>query len=273
MATNRRQSPRLTRMVYNYGIYENYHKQLKNIVIMIAKEYATAYNLYKKNEKKIVITEDSVVDDLFNLFKRKSKEIKTKIDSRMTKVVNGFINKIDKTSFASFEKELSDKYNLKAKMNVREHKEIKKSLIFENVNLIKELSDDYQKKISNAIYRSLARGDDVSKLSEILQKEYGIAERRARTIARDQTHKATSNLMMHTYKINGIKEAIWHHNTNTLTARISHKKFNEKVFDIFEGAYIDGEYIQPGELVNCSCTCTPLMPTETAEVGKEYRSK
>ena len=44
-----------------------------------------------------------------------------------------------------------------------------------------------------------------------------------------------------------------------------------RLFDISKGCLIDGEYIFPGELINCACSFAPVIeePGDEEEIKKE----
>lgn len=64
--------------------------------------------------------------------------------------------------------------------------------IAENVGLIRSIPEKYFTEVEGLVMRSVARGRDLSYLTDELQKRYGITRRRAAFIARDQNNKATS---------------------------------------------------------------------------------
>ncbi|MGL4898002.1 MAG: minor capsid protein, partial [Cetobacterium sp.] len=205
---------------------------------------------------------DSATDELYSKFIQKRNKVNKRINKQKLKKAEKLVDNIDKTSFYAFKKELKDKFNLPVNQNVNQHKDIKKALIKENVDLINSLSGDYEKRLINIIYRGIARGEKLEDVERKIRNEFKVANHRARTIARDQTNKITSSLMIHNYKSNGISEAIWVHGGNPAVPRKSHVQKNGKAFDLDKGMYIDGEYIMPGQKINCGCTAIPIMPME-----------
>ena len=69
-----------------------------------------------------------------------------------------------------------------------------RSLIAENVALIRSIPSEYALEVEGLVMRSVRDGRDLGFLKKELQRRYEITERRARTIARDQSHKATQSL-------------------------------------------------------------------------------
>lgn len=137
-----------------------------------------------------------------------------------------------------------------------------KSAINENVNLIKGMTNDHLKDIRTAVNLSVQNGRDLSSLSEMLQKQYGISRRRAAFIARDQNNKATSVINRARQTELGLKEAIWVHSSGGRHPRPDHVKAGrDKLrFSLSEGAEIGGKRIFPGEEPNCRCTWSVIIP-------------
>ncbi len=83
--------------------------------------------------------------------------------------------------------------------------------IFENVNLIKSISQEHFEKVGLAVldnYRGIDQVGGVS-LQQRLKDLGGITDSRAAFIARDQTSKLTGNLNQIRQEDNGIDEYIW----------------------------------------------------------------
>lgn len=260
---------KMNKMVYSSSLRDEYRKYLQKMIKSITTEMVPVLlKEYKNNIKTITIVNDSITDDLYKIFNKIIIKINKNIKKIIEKKAILFVDNIDKASFSSFKKELKDKFNLSVNENVSQHKNIKKALIKENIDLISSLSSDYEKRLVNILYRGISRGDDLTIVEKNISKEFGVSNRRAKLIARDQTNKITSSLMIHNYKSNGITHAIWVHGGNPVKPRASHVRENGKVFKLDKGAFIDGEFIQPGEKINCSCTAIPIMPSEAEKYDK-----
>jgi len=109
--------------------------------------------------------------------------------------------------------------------------------------------------------RSVAAGGDLHQLVGDLQREYGVTRRRAELIARDQNNKASAVMTRIRQQEVGIDEAIWVHAGAAKHPRPSHVKAGKDRlrYKISEGALIDGEYIWPGEKINCGCIGRPVV--------------
>lgn len=134
------------------------------------------------------------------------------------------------------------------------------SVIGANVGLISNLSSDYMQGIQQAVWQSVQSGHDMGTLSQTLQERFEMSRRRADLIARDQNSKAKSVIEKERRLELGITRAIWQHSHAGRRPRVSHVHADGKEYDIEQGMYIDGKWIQPGEEINCRCTSRALIP-------------
>jgi SPP1 gp7 family putative phage head morphogenesis protein len=134
------------------------------------------------------------------------------------------------------------------------------AVIGENVALIKSIPEQYLKSVEQTVMQSVARGRDLGYLSTQLQDTYGVTKRRAALIARDQNNKASAIMSMTRSLDLGITEGIWRHSGAGKHPRPEHVKASGEVFKLAKGMYLEGEWVQPGEAINCRCTYSPVIP-------------
>lgn len=132
--------------------------------------------------------------------------------------------------------------------------------ITENVGLIRSIPEKYFTEVEGLVMRSVARGRDLSYLTDELEKRYGITRRRAARIARDQNNKATSVMQAARQQSLGITEGIWRHSHAGKKPRPSHVKADGQRFDLSKGLFLDGKWVMPGEEIECKCTWSPVIP-------------
>lgn len=131
--------------------------------------------------------------------------------------------------------------------------------IGENISLIRSIPEKYFTEVEGLVMRSVARGRDLSYLTDELQKRYGITRRRAALIARDQNAKATSVMQSARQRSLGITHGIWRHSHAGKEPRQSHVKSDGKKFELSKGLMIDGKLTFPGQEINCRCTWSPVL--------------
>jgi SPP1 gp7 family putative phage head morphogenesis protein len=78
-----------------------------------------------------------------------------------------------------------------------------------NASLIKSLSEDVVKRVEQTTLENLTQGGTAKDLRKRLTKEFGVLDSRAKTIARDQTAKLTSDLTRFRQEQAGIDRYKW----------------------------------------------------------------
>lgn len=129
--------------------------------------------------------------------------------------------------------------------------DILEASVKENVGLIKSIGVDYLERVQQQVWSGVASGYDLGQIAKDLSKAYGISDRRAKNIARDQGAKAHAVIERERRKEAGITQAVWLHSHAGKVPRPSHVKANGKVFDIEKGLYLDGAWVLPGQAINC----------------------
>lgn len=138
-----------------------------------------------------------------------------------------------------------------------------KLTVADNVGLIRNLQADFYNRIQQDVWSSVRAGADMSTLSKKLTDSYGITKRRAALISRDQNSKAKAVIETTRRQELGIKRAIWQHSSVGKEPRPIHATWGRegKEFDLSKGLYDsdEGEWIFPGQLINCRCTSRAVI--------------
>ena len=132
--------------------------------------------------------------------------------------------------------------------------------IGENIALIKSIASEYLSDVEGLVMRSVTQGRNLGDLTDELTQRYGITKRRAALIARDQNNKATSTINKVRQRQLGITQAKWMHSHAGKHPRPSHVAASGKTYDIDKGMYLDGEWLLPGQAINCRCTSKSIIP-------------
>lgn len=183
------------------------------------------------------------------------KELSTKTPLWFTRKISDYLDGGIKGAF----REMGLKVRIRKSGRVAEA-DIFAAIVAENTALIKTIPQEYLGRVSAVVNESVKHGRDLGSLTTHLERAYNITDRRARTIARDQTNKATQALNLVKIQAAGIEEGIWVHRSGAKVPRQSHVEANGKKFRLDTGLLVDGEYIWPGLKINCHCTFRPVIP-------------
>jgi SPP1 gp7 family putative phage head morphogenesis protein len=142
--------------------------------------------------------------------------------------------------------------------------DIMRATVAENVQLIRSIPEQYFTQVQGAVMRSVSAGRDLKTLSDELREHYGVSHRRAAFIARDQSNKMTANVQRARQTKLGITEGEWVHSHGGKKPRKTHLANDGKRFNIATGWHdpdprVDRK-IWPGELPNCRCVWTAVVP-------------
>lgn len=140
-------------------------------------------------------------------------------------------------------------------------RDIFEATVNQNVALIKSIPQQYLAGVEQLVQESVQTGRDMGSLTKKLQHRYGVTKRRAALISGDQNNKATSAFNRARQLELGIERAVWMHSHAGEVPRPSHVRMNGKTYDIAKGMWDDdeGEWVQPGQLINCRCTSRPVV--------------
>jgi uncharacterized protein with gpF-like domain len=132
------------------------------------------------------------------------------------------------------------------------------------VDLIRSIPQEHMERVKVQVNNAVAQGLDRGQLARQIQHGYGVTERRAKTIARDQTNKATASIAEATDESLGVTEGIWIHVPGRKMSRPTHVAMEGKRFKLSEGLYDSDpkvrRKVKPGELILCACRYRPCWP-------------
>lgn len=128
------------------------------------------------------------------------------------------------------------------------------AFVAENVALIKSIPGEYLASLEKNLAREIAAGASVAELADLLTDYYGVSERRAVLIARDQVGKWFGQLNMVRQRAMGVRAFIWR-DLDDDRVRPLHRRLNGKQFD-WDNLPSEGA---PGTPVNCRCYAEPVF--------------
>lgn len=248
------------------AIERAYHKKLKALLKEMDNSlYYWLRAEYRKAEPEIV--GDSAMADLRTKMKYLAKYWNKKYNEKAAEMANWFATEVQKHTTRNLQNQMKRAklaelgFDLKFTYHSRKERTTFNSIVAQNVNLITSIAKEHLTKVQGVVLRSIETGHDLSRMSEDLHQTFGVDERRAAMIARDQTAKASNNLSRQRLMDYGVTKGKWMHTSSGKTYRDSHVEMDGEIYDIEQGCFDSdyGDYVQPGELVNCHCVCIPVI--------------
>lgn len=249
----------------NAAVGAKLHKRLDTLIREMHRSVVYWIAAQYRATPPAIATDDSAApaDQLRRAMADLSKRWLKKFDEAAAEIAEHFARSAGNRSDARL-KAILRKAGISVKFRpTKAQRDVLAATVNEAASLIKSIPQKYLTDVEGAVMRSVQTGRDLGQLSEALQKNYGIAKRRAATIARDQNNKATGAMNRARQIELGITEAVWVHSAAGKVPRPSHLKAgrDRARYDVTKGWFDpdQGRYIVPGELINCRCSSRSVI--------------
>lgn len=149
----------------------------------------------------------------------------------------------------------------------------------QNAQLIESIPTQYLAQVSNIVMGNMRAGLRPSAIVDTLQQQFGITQRRAKMIARDQTAKVNGEISSKRQQAAGYSYFRWVTSKDE-RVRDRHQEIAEKVTRYGKGIYRwdnpplsdKGEPIIPGGDYSCRCTSQAVSDEEVAKYQREGKT-
>jgi SPP1 gp7 family putative phage head morphogenesis protein len=248
----------------NRGIEATYRRRLKALIKEMSSsvEYwtAAAYKKYPPRMLAEIAQDASPSERIKKIFDDLAARWIKRFDDEAPKVAQAYANGLFKATDAAFMAALKEAGFVVQFRMTPAVRDVLNASVAENVALIKSIPAQYLQKIEGEVMRAYTSGKDLQALVKGIQAARPVTDRRAALIARDQTSKANAVVTRARQMELGITQAKWMHSGGGKEPRPDHVAANGTIYEIDKGCKISGEFIQPGEEINCRCTCRAILP-------------
>jgi SPP1 gp7 family putative phage head morphogenesis protein len=273
-----RKSPAMKGDVLNYNaaVQEKYYKSILSLIKKMKNEVKKEIDdFFKTKEAKEFYEEEkkfaqdasisSQAKILTNQLMRKFLGIfNDKSPDLAEKMVNESLN-VSKTNLGQSLKRLSGGLTISTNFMTGDLSDVVKSIVAENVSLIKTIANNYLFNVQKAVLRSITFGEGLKYLVPQLKKFDGITERHARNMALDQTRKAYNSINKERMERVGVKKFEWIHSGGGQKPRKDHIEMSGNIYSFDDLPIIEkstGERGIPGQAINCRCRMKPVIEFE-----------
>lgn len=147
--------------------------------------------------------------------------------------------------------------------------------IADNTRLITSIPEQYLENVQSVVMSNMRAGLRPSAIVKQLQEQYGITQRRATLIARDQTSKANGELSKQRQEDAGFEYFRWS-DSDDARVRDRHEKLSNQDIGFGKGVYRwdnppkndKGAPIIPGQEINCRCIAQPVTNKQVEQNKK-----
>lgn len=248
----------------NAGIEARYRRDLDKLIAEM--NHSVRYWVeaaYKANPPALEVAMDALPSqELYKRIQELSKRWIKRFDDMAEKIAERFVTSGKKATDASMMAAFKDAAWTVQFKPTRMMQDAVNATIHENVALIKSIPQHYLLEVEGIVMRGFTKGYDLKSIADDLEKRYGITRRRAVSISRDQSNKLRATTEQARRVELGLFEAEWVHSSAGKEPRPSHVKAgrDKQRFDIRKGCYLDGEWLLPGQAINCRCTSRTILP-------------
>ena len=242
----------------NKGVLARYQASIQHIIDEMCADYlvSMAY-IYSVNH---ILAENSL-ENIDKELKEKKDHWKELFLAFIGIYVINFVNSIAVTSDRALQNALIESgLNVSFKPNKVANNTVD-ALIRENISLISNIPDEYHSKMEGIIMRGYAQGKPVDDIKDDIERLKSTTLSRGNLISNDQANKINIAIQKVRLTELGITRVMWDHGgAYRKEPRKRHIEASGTVFDLNQGCYIDGEYIQPGQKINCKCVYRAILP-------------
>lgn len=155
----------------------------------------------------------------------------------------------------------ADKLEIPMTMSTQVAEKIKEDYTT-NLNLyIKKWTDEATVRLRHQVQENAAIGYRARAMESGIMDEYGVSERKARFLARQETSLLVSKYREQSYKEAGVNYYKWS-TSGDQRVRPDHKRLNNRIFSWDEPPIVDsatGRRAHPGEDFGCRCVAIPVI--------------
>lgn len=150
--------------------------------------------------------------------------------------------------------------------------------VYDNTQLIKSIPTRYLDQVESIVMTNVRAGNRSSAIVSQLSKQFGVTERRAKMIARDQTAKINGDLVEKRQRAVGFEYFQWL-DSDDERVRDRHSDIADKITAYGKGIYrwdnlplsVNGVPIKPGQDYQCRCVARPVSNEEVEANQKAGR--
>lgn len=136
---------------------------------------------------------------------------------------------------------------------------------------IKNWTENEIVKMRNEVSIMANAGKSVKSITEYIQKEFGITQRHAKFLARNESAIATTSYLAAKYEKEGFTHFKWHTIVDGREREL-HKKLNNTIWRFDNPPIIDertGARGLPSQTYNCRCSFSPIITKEFLEARRK----
>lgn len=146
----------------------------------------------------------------------------------------------------------------------------------ESVSYISSIKPGLLTDLQSTLYDDFLNGRTIRDIAKDIQEQFGVTERRAELIARDQIGTLNARITQKQHEDAGVTKYEWS-DSGDGRVRACHRALNGHIFEYknppeqwyetkSRGRVMTGDYANPGEYYACRCVAYPVFEFDTLEL-------
>ena len=272
LTTSKRRKPRGVKQDLQAGA--TYHTELRRIVREVRKDIdtyvmsavkSTSFE-YTADGVSTMVTLDSYVDVIAGALKLvRERWSSPQFNALATRIARKFVTTANNSNAERTKRDLG----IDVFVDNSELRDYVQASIYDNVRLIESIPTQYLTQVDSIVMTNVRAGGRPSAIAKLLQGQFGVTERRAKLIARDQSNKINSNLSQMRQTAAGFEYFRWE-TSHDERVRDRHEDVAKRVTAYGRGIFrydnppvVDQNVPQkPGEPIQCRCIAIPVSQEE-----------
>lgn len=268
-ATGQAYSVTLRRMVRQ--MRQDINKLLVPVVRRLAPDYQRDAQL---------TTADAYLDQIAAVFRALAARWRSsEFDMLAYRVASDFVNTADQVNRRKFDQNMKS-FGINVFADNPTLTEFLQTAAYDNARLIKSIPEQYLTQVESIVMTNVRSGNRSSAITKQLAQQFGVTDRRAKFIARDQTAKINGELVKKRQVAVGFEYFQWV-TSDDERVRDRHDDIANKVTAYGRGIYRwdrppiseDGQPIIPGQDYGCRCVARPVSQAEVDANVKAGRTR
>jgi len=247
----------------NSGIQAMYRQKIGRLVDEMSRSYEHWLRAQYRAKPPVMAQDASPAVELQREVAKLGKQWQKRFDYAAPRLARWFATSVERRSMRALKAILKEGGLAVDFVMTPGMRDVFAATVAENVSLIKSIGSQYHTEIEGLVMRSASDGRDLSFLAKELKHRYGVTDRRAKLIAKDQNNKATAVFTRVRQQEVGITEAVWLHSHGGNEPRPTHLANSGKRYKIADGWFDPDPKVRrniwPGELINCKCVPKPVV--------------
>lgn len=279
LTTSKRRKPKGVKQDLQAGA--TYHTELRRIVREVRKDIdtyvmsavkSTSFE-YTADGVSTHVVMDSYVDVIAGALKLvRERWSSPQFNALATRIARKFVTTANNSNAERTKRDLG----IDVFVDNSELRDYVQASIYDNVRLIESIPAQYLTQVDSIVLSGVRSGSRPSAIAKQLQGQFGVTERRAKLIARDQSNKINSNLSQMRQTAAGFEYFRWE-TSHDERVRDRHRHVAERVTAYGRGIFkydnppiVDQNVPQlPGEPIQCRCIAIPVSQEEVNANIKE----